>query len=91
MNSLFIKGEWQEGSGNTLNSINPADGRVVWTGSEAQPADVAESVSAACEAFFQWSLTELLNLDIRSMPAKNGVRRSRCLPEMPSLFYAFAL
>ena len=57
MKSLYIDGSWTEGSGPRLNSTNPANGEVLWRGSEASTADVDGAVNAATKAFAIWSKT----------------------------------
>lgn len=50
----FIQGEWREGAGEALQSINPADGQVIWEGRTATPAEVNSAFSAARQAFPAW-------------------------------------
>lgn len=50
----FINGEWRDGAGETLQSINPADGSVVWESRTAAPSDVADAFAAARAAFPAW-------------------------------------
>lgn len=52
---LFIGGRWKAGSGSAFTSLNPANGEVVWSGTEATIAEVDEAVAAARRAFGGWS------------------------------------
>jgi succinylglutamic semialdehyde dehydrogenase len=52
---LFIAGRWREGRGERFESIDPAAGQAVWSGRAATAEDTAEAVSAAREAFADWS------------------------------------
>jgi len=56
MTQLFVDGAWVEGEGSQLESIDPATGNPVWTGSQASEAQVAQAVVAAREAFARWSI-----------------------------------
>jgi succinylglutamic semialdehyde dehydrogenase len=58
-NGCFIEGTWRPGSGQTLTSLSPADGRVVWTGPEATADDVADAIAAARCAQPGWEATSL--------------------------------
>jgi len=57
--SLYINGDWAEGSGEDFRSINPCDGSQIWSGQAASRADVARAFKAAREAFDGWSRTTL--------------------------------
>jgi succinylglutamic semialdehyde dehydrogenase len=57
--SNFIDGEWLEGSGPLLATIDPSTGRQTWTSNESTVEDVARAVAAAREAFEAWALTPL--------------------------------
>lgn len=59
MTSLFIAGTWTEGEGPALQSVDPATGRVVWSGHEASEAQLDRAFDAAHEAFEAWSDTPL--------------------------------
>lgn len=50
----FIGGRWLKGAGATFTSIAPADGAVIWKGTEADVADVEVAIAAAREAFPAW-------------------------------------
>ena len=56
---LFIAGQWQAGHGDKLDSINPADESLVWSGATAAADDVAAAIHAAREAFPAWARTPL--------------------------------
>lgn len=58
-NTLFINGSWQSGQGDTFESVDPSTGEVIWVGTSAAEADVAEAFNAARQAFGEWSLTPL--------------------------------
>ncbi len=49
-NEIFVAGEWRRGSGEPINSINPADGTVNATINGASTDDVEQAVNAASEA-----------------------------------------
>ena len=57
--SNYINGEWLEGSGPLLATIDPSSGRQTWTSKESTVEDVASAVAAAREAFEGWALTPL--------------------------------
>lgn len=53
---LFINGAWVDGvDGNTIDVINPANGSVITSVSEAKEADVDKAVAAAKAAYPAWS------------------------------------
>jgi succinylglutamic semialdehyde dehydrogenase len=53
--SLYINGEWREGSGERFVSTDPATGEAVWTGQAATTVETGEAVHAARRAFDAWS------------------------------------
>ncbi|QSX35684.1 succinylglutamate-semialdehyde dehydrogenase [Shewanella sedimentimangrovi] len=55
----FIQGEWQAGNGTAFESVNPANGEVIWRGQGADAAQVAGAVKAARSAFYLWSAKPL--------------------------------
>ena len=57
--SNYINGEWREGSGPLLATIDPSTGRQTWTSNESTVEDVARAVAAARAAFEGWALTPL--------------------------------
>ncbi len=57
--TLYIAGEWREGSGLVMISRSPARGDEIWKGRAATEADVDAAVQAAREAFLDWSLKPL--------------------------------
>lgn len=59
MDSLFIDGQWQAGSGERLQSTDPANGEVIWSGSTATHQDVSRAFSVARKAFPAWAQTPL--------------------------------
>lgn len=52
----FINGQWIEGLGHDINSIDPAKNVVIWSAKSASSAQVNEAVIAARNAFPAWSL-----------------------------------
>lgn len=54
---LLINGQWQEGHGDELQSINPISQEVVWQGKTANADDVNTAVQAARTAFKSWKKT----------------------------------
>jgi len=57
--SNYIGGAWRAGSGEELATIDPSTGRQTWTSRASTPADVAEAVQAARDAFEGWAMTPL--------------------------------
>src|SRR6266516_2014605 len=56
--NLFINNQWaQPASGQYLDSVNPANGKVLTQIASANSADVDTAVAAASSAFEQWSAT----------------------------------
>ena len=56
-NTHFINGQWLTGEGQQMTSTDPAKNLVVWTGNTASPSQVDSAVSAAREAFIEWSFS----------------------------------
>lgn len=54
---LLIEGRKVPGEGETLCSIEPANGRIFWQGASASAEQCAQAVSAAREAFPVWAQT----------------------------------
>lgn len=52
-----IDGQWLKGHGTTLESINPADGSVLWQGWNATEQEIAQATDAAHQALSNWSQT----------------------------------
>ncbi len=52
----FIAGNWHNGTGQSFQSTNPANGGVVWSGREAGGEQVVAAVAAARAAFPAWSM-----------------------------------
>ncbi|MGZ9899467.1 succinylglutamate-semialdehyde dehydrogenase [Shewanella gaetbuli] len=50
----FIKGQWLEGNGHSIQSKNPANGEVIWQGNTATATQVNDAVDAARTAQFDW-------------------------------------
>ncbi|MCL1142259.1 succinylglutamate-semialdehyde dehydrogenase [Shewanella gaetbuli] len=50
----FIKGQWLEGNGHSIQSKNPANGEVIWQGNTATATQVNDAVNAARAAQFDW-------------------------------------
>lgn len=57
--SAFVDGAWRVGDGPQFNSIDPASGEAVWSGTSASSADVEQAFAAAKTAFRAWSRTPL--------------------------------
>ena len=55
----FINGQWVEGQGDVVSSLNPAKNEVIWQGKSATEAQVNEAISSAREAFETWSQKSL--------------------------------
>ena len=53
--SLFINGGWTAGQGPAFQSIEPSSNTVVWAGNAASADDVDDAISAARQAFYEWS------------------------------------
>jgi succinylglutamic semialdehyde dehydrogenase len=56
--TLFIDGQWREGSGERLVSTDPATGEAVWSGQAATATETGEAVAAARRALNAWSETD---------------------------------
>ena len=57
--SHFINGEWLPGNGASFEKVNPGDNSVIWSGHAGSEQDVELAVTAARNAFPQWSTTAL--------------------------------
>jgi len=55
----YINGEWVKGYGPVLDSIDPANGDVIWSSQEADPGNVNAAFNAAHMAFGLWSRLSL--------------------------------
>ena len=55
LNVQFINDQWLEGQGAVFQSINPANGEVIWQGAGAIAEQVNQAIIAARAAFYQWS------------------------------------
>lgn len=55
----FINGQWVEGQGDDVSSLNPAKNEVIWQGKSASEAQVNEAISSARTAFEAWSQKSL--------------------------------
>lgn len=53
--SLFINGQWLAGQDTRFNSVNPATGETIWSGSSANPEQVISAVAAARAASSEWA------------------------------------
>lgn len=56
---LYIGGQWLQGQGSELNSLNPINGDVVWKGITATAAQVSDAYSSAREAQGDWADLDL--------------------------------
>ncbi len=59
VNYHFINGQWISGQGNHFQSINPANGEVVWQGTTAVVEEIDAAVESAHTAFESWVETPL--------------------------------
>ena len=57
--SLMIDGQWLEGEGAPMQSLNPVTQCVVWEGEGASAVQVAVAVAAARQAFAAWATRPL--------------------------------
>ncbi len=53
--SLFINGQWFEGTGDLFKSINPSDGTELWEGNSASSTEINAAFDAAKSAHKVWS------------------------------------
>ncbi len=53
--SLFINGEWIQGDGDEMESLNPGNSERIWHGYSATDDQVDQAVTAAIRAFPHWS------------------------------------
>jgi succinylglutamic semialdehyde dehydrogenase len=53
----FINGQWLAGSGDNMDSVDPAKNQIVWQGQSATADQVNQAVKAARDAFVTWSMT----------------------------------
>ena len=54
-NTQLINGQWHEGEGKELISLNPAKNEAVWSGKSANQAQVNAAVQSARNAFAAWA------------------------------------
>lgn len=55
----FINGTWIQGQGNSFDSVNPANGEMIWSGHEAREDEIQLAYHAARKAQKEWALTSL--------------------------------
>ncbi len=55
MNTHYIAGCWQDGQGEAMQSLNPYNQKVIWTGQAASASQVDAAVAAARESFPHWA------------------------------------
>jgi acyl-CoA reductase-like NAD-dependent aldehyde dehydrogenase len=60
-NGAFIGGEWVAGEGEEIEVRSPATGELLGTVTAASPAQIAEAVRVAAEAFTTWRKTSVLD------------------------------
>ncbi|WP_251359306.1 succinylglutamate-semialdehyde dehydrogenase [Kangiella sp. TOML190] len=53
--NLFINAQWLAGNGQAFQSINPADGSVIWQANAADENQVDAAIQAARQAGWDWS------------------------------------
>lgn len=51
----FIAGQWLEGQGHSMTSVDPAKKQVIWQASSATAEQVEQAVKAARQAFLPWA------------------------------------
>ncbi|MEK7264946.1 MAG: succinylglutamate-semialdehyde dehydrogenase [Pseudomonadota bacterium] len=59
MDKLFINGEWRDGRGPVIRSVDPSTGEQIFEAASATREEVASAISAARSAFEGWALTPL--------------------------------
>lgn len=59
MSTHYIAGSWQQGQGDTLESLDPVSQQAVWQGRAASAGQVEAAVKAAREAFPGWACRSL--------------------------------
>ena len=59
MDKLFINGEWRDGHGTAIASIDPSTGKKIFEAAAATRDDVTAAINAARAAFEGWALTPL--------------------------------
>lgn len=55
----YINGEWINGQGHDVTSLNPAKNAVIWQGQTATPAQVDTAIESARTAFESWADTPM--------------------------------
>lgn len=61
--SLFANSTWKNGGGNSFQSVNPANGELIWDGASCTFNEVNEAIESAKNAFEEWSA---LTVDARA-------------------------
>ena len=51
----YIEGHWVEGTGSQFTSINPANGTLIWEGTNASESEITAACDAAHSAFPKWA------------------------------------
>lgn len=59
MYSHYLNGQWVAGEGPVLQTVNPANGETVWTGTHASASEVDRACVAARASFAAWAQTAL--------------------------------
>ncbi|TKB43958.1 succinylglutamate-semialdehyde dehydrogenase [Thalassotalea mangrovi] len=54
----FIHGQWLEGKGAAMASLNPAKNETIWTGTAATAEQVDEAVKSARQAYDTWAMSD---------------------------------
>ena len=57
--SNFINGQWQAGHGETIVTVNPANGQQTYASQQSTATDVAQAAQAARAAFDAWAYRPL--------------------------------
>lgn len=68
----YIQGSWTKGSGEQFDSINPADGSLLWHGHRATKHDIGAASEAARQALSSWSSS---SFDERAQYTKEFARQ----------------
>jgi succinylglutamic semialdehyde dehydrogenase len=57
----YVNGQWLRGLGTPFSSINPADGCIIWQGTNATEIEISEACNAAHRALPSWASLEVAN------------------------------
>lgn len=51
----YIDGNWIQGTGDSFSSINPANGKTIWNGTNATHQEIDEAFTSAQKSFKKWA------------------------------------